>query len=180
MTAVDALEPGLLVEGEARPAGPCGGKPAPPTPPSTLAGGGGDPGDCGGPGSSGGADGGKHRGPHPGRRPCPTCLRPIPTGPSPSRSRATGGSGLGLYLVRMIVEAPRRDVPHREQRRRGGASPPSFRASPQKTHKFSPLSSHGGPVSLGRTQTRKDAVAMQITLQELNMTYPNGKKALQG
>ena len=28
MTAVEALEPGLLVEGGARPAGPCGGKPA--------------------------------------------------------------------------------------------------------------------------------------------------------
>ena len=35
-------------------------------------------------------------------RPCPTCLRPLLA--EPSRSRATGGSGLGLYLVRMIVE----------------------------------------------------------------------------
>ena len=56
--------------GGARPAGPCGGKPALQRRP-LLAGGGGDPGDCGGPGGLGGADGGKHRGPHPGRGPAP-------------------------------------------------------------------------------------------------------------
>ncbi len=49
-----------------------------------------------------GADGGKHP-PAARPRPCPTCSRPF-TGPSPPAARASGGSGLGLYLVRMIAE----------------------------------------------------------------------------
>ena len=47
--------------------------------------------------------GGEHRGPYSGRRPCPAFLRRS-TGAEGSRSRATGGSGLGLYLVKMILD----------------------------------------------------------------------------
>ena len=35
--------------------------------------------------------------------PCPTCLKPF-TGEEGSRNRSTGGSGLGLYLVKMILD----------------------------------------------------------------------------
>ena len=175
MTAVEALEPGLLVEGE-RPAGPCGGKLAlqrrlySPWRGRRSR-------DCGGPGGSGGADSGKHRGPHPGRA-APTCLRPF-TGPSPPAAGPPAAAAWGSITVRrMIVErhggrAASRTAPT------GCASPPSFRASPQKTHKFS-LSPPRGAGILGTNPNKKGCRAMQITLQELNMTYPNGKKAFQG
>ncbi len=35
--------------------------------------------------------------------PCPTCLKPFYREES-SRNRSTGGSGLGLYLVKMILD----------------------------------------------------------------------------
>ncbi len=69
----------------------------------------------------------------------------------PSRSRATGGSGLGLYLVRMIVE--RHGGTCRIENSADGVCFTALRASTENTFSSPPR----GPVSLGRTQTRKDA-----------------------